>query len=682
MPALRAPRYNGRRSRQTGVLAIVTNKRWVLASVVLLLVVQAVQTIYVVHRESLTFDEADHMFAGYMMGHAGDYGLNPEHPPLVKLLAALPLFGRDYWVPPLRDRNFKVEAYMDGRDWLARNDGASQNMVFRMRMATLILALALSLVVFLATREFFGTMAGLAALTLVSFDPNVLAHSALVTTDVGVSLFFLASIYTFYRYVKEPTMARLALAGVVAGLLLATKHSGVLLAPMLLMLIVWEVACTPRKTRGRAEVRLSGAFAAIVVIAVAVLWAFYGFRYAARPAGLTLNPSLAEDLKALSPFNAASIAAIAHLHLLPESYLIGLVDVKIMAQFYPTFVLGKVHAHGVWWYFPLVIAVKTTLGLLALLALTFFALATGKLRKGREVVYLVVPALFYLIVAIAAGMDIGARHILPVDVLAFVLAGGGLAALATQSRNWKWGALGLVAAHAVSSLCVFPNYMAYANEAWGGPSNVHNLFSDANVDWAQQLIQVKAWQDRHPGEECWFAYFAYPEIDPQTYGITCHHLPNTDTFWLGGAEAIAPTVTGNVLISAGDLSGCEAPTGRVNPYGPFQSMKPAETIDYSVYVYRGTFDMRQAAALARAQNSAHLLWKGDAAHALASAREAVAIDPEEMQSQTALGDSAAAMGEKDEARKAWQAALGMARQLEPEAQPSYVPDLEAKLGKL
>ena len=94
-------------------------------------------------------------------------------------------------------------------------------------------------------------MAGLAALVLVTLDPNVLAHSALVTTDVGVSLFFLASIYAFYRYVKQPTMARLALAGLVAGLLLATKHSGILLAPILLMLIVWEVMSTPRKTRDK-----------------------------------------------------------------------------------------------------------------------------------------------------------------------------------------------------------------------------------------------------------------------------------------------------------------------------------------------------------------------------------------------------------------------------------------------
>jgi 4-amino-4-deoxy-L-arabinose transferase-like glycosyltransferase len=388
-------------------------------------------------------------------------------------------------------RDFKLEAYLDGRDWLAHNDGATQHMVFRMRLATIPLALALSLVVFLATREFFGTTAALGALVLVSFDPNVLAHSALVTTDVGVSLFFLAAIFSFYRYGKRPTLTRLSLTGVAAGLLLATKHSGILLAPMLLLLIVWEVAVAPPGTRGRVALRLCGAFAVIVAISIAILWAFYGFRYAARPAGLALNPPLAHYVKPLSPFNASAILAIAHLHLLPESYLMGLVDVKRMAQFYPTFALGKVYAHGVWWYFPLVILIKTTLGLLALVAIALFAIAMGKLRKGREVAYVLVPAAFYFIVAVAAGMDIGARHILPVYVLMFVLAGGGFAVLAANGRNRKWFGLGLLAAHVVSALCVFPNYMAYANEAWGGAKNAHNLLSDASVDWAQQLFQVK-----------------------------------------------------------------------------------------------------------------------------------------------------------------------------------------------
>jgi len=662
--------------------AVTIRKKHTWLIVVALIFVQALQMAYVVHRESLTFDEDDHMFAGYMMLHTGDYGLNPEHPPLVKLLAALPLLGQNLWVPPLLNREFKSEAYLDGRDWLARNDGASQRLVFQMRLAAGLLAVGLSLMIFLAAREWFGTAAGLVALTLVTFDPNILGHSALVTTDIGVSLFFLASIYGFYRYVKQPSLLRLLLAGLAAGLLLATKHSGILLAPMLMLLIGWEVAVAPKGSRGRLALRLSGSFGAIVVVGVAVLWAFYGFRYAARPAGLALSTSLADYAAPLSHFNSTAVMAIAHLRLLPESYLMGLVDVKRMAEFYPTFIFGKVYAHGQWWYFPVVILIKTTLGLLALVAAAFFAIFTGRLRKGREVAFILIPSAFYLAVAIQAGIDIGARHILPVDTFLFILAAGGITALAAGSERWGYLGAGLVLAHIVSALTVFPNYIAYANEAWGGPKNVHNLLSDANVDWAQQLIQVKQWQDRHPGEECWFAYFAHPEIDPAVYGIRCHAMPTADTGWLGGSDIIPQVINGSVLISAGDLSGCEWPSTRMNPYAIFQPLKPVETIDYGVLVYQGSFQVNQTAALSRAQNANALLAEGKLPEALALAREAVALSPGEITSQTSLGDISAAMGQKDEARKAWQAAIASAMRLEPEAQVSYIPDLEAKLKKL
>lgn len=660
----------------------MSEKRWVWVAVLCLVVVQIAQTVYVVHRESLTFDEDNHMFAGYMMWLTGDFGLNPEHPPLVKLLATLPELRRDLWIPTLKDRNFKSEAYLDGRDWLARNDGSTQHMVFEMRLMAGLLAVGLTLMVFFAARSWFGTAAGLIALVLVTFDPNVLAHSALVTTDVGVSLFFLASIFAFYRYVKQPSMVRLLVAGVASGLVLATKHSGVLLAPMLVCLVVWEIAFAAKGERGRVALRLSGAFAAIVVVGVMVLWAFYGFRYSARPAGLVINPTLASYVEPLSHFNASAVMAIAHMHLLPESYLVGLVDVKRMAGFYPVFILGKQLAHGVWWYFPVLFTIKTTLGLIGLIVVALVATVMRQLQGARELAFVLIPWGVYLGVAMTSGMNIGARHMLPVYTLATIFAAAGVAAMSAKSRRWAWICGVLVAAHVVSALMVFPNYIAYANEAWGGPKNVHNLLSDANVDWAQQLIQVKAWQDRHPGEECWFAYFAHPEVNPEVYGIRCHHLPTLDTFWLGGADVIPPVVSGNVLISAGDLSACEWPSGRMSPYGAFQSMKPTEVIDYGVMVYHGTFEMKQTAALSRAINAYQLLWKGDAKGALPLAREAVAIDPTEIMSQTALGDSAAALGQKDEARGAWQAALASARTLEPDAQASYVPDLEGKLGKL
>ena len=647
-----------------------------------LLAVQAAQMTYVVHRESLTFDEANHMFAAYMMVKTGDYGLNPEHPPLAKLLAALPLVGQELWVPQLQGRDFKTEAYLSGREWLARNDGDTQRMVFKMRLAAGLLALAFSLMVFFAAREWFGTEAGLVALVLATFDPNVLAHSALVTTDIGVSLFFLASIYAFYRYVKQPTMARLGVAGLAAGLLLGTKHSAILLAPMLALLIGYEIATAQKGTRGRVALRLSGAFAAMVVVGVVVLWCFYGWRYAARPAGLEMSTSLADFVHPLGPFVSSAILGIGHWHLLPESYLFGLVDVARMTAFYPTFIFGKVYAHGVWFYFPSVILIKTTLGLLALVGIAVYATAAGKLKKARELAFIVLPAGFYLTMAIVAGMDIGARHILPVDTFAFIFAAGGITALAATSRRWMWAGAALVAAHVVSALCVFPNYIAYANEAWGGPKNVHNLLSDANADWGQQLYQVKAWQDKHPSEECWFAYFAYPELDPAVYGIHCKHLPTADTFWLGGADIIPPVIEGNVYISAGDLSGCEWPTEKMNAYRSFQSLKPEAEIDYGVMVYGGSFKVNQAAALSRAQHAYRLMGKGQMAEALALAREAVAIDPEEVASETALGDIAAAMGQKDEARKAWEAALAQARQMAPDAQKGYIRELEGKLKKL
>ena len=659
----------------------LTAKRVCLA-VVALLAIQAALVANLVHRESLTFDEDDHMFAGYMMWKTGDFGLNPEHPPLVKLLAAAPILHDKLWIPPLQGRYFKTEAYLDGRDWLAHNDGASQRLVFRMRLAAGLLALGLALVVFFAAREWFGTGAALFALTLLVFDPNVMAHSALVTTDMGVSLFFLASIYAFYRYVARPSLVRLVVAGLITGLLAATKHSGILFLPMIVPALVFEIARAGRGKRMRQALHLCGALAAIVVIATAVLWAFYGFRYAARPGDLSLNPSFASYTQNLSRFDSAGLRGIARLHLLPESYLMGLADVKHMAESYPTYIFGTVHAHGVWYYFPSVILIKTTLGLLLLNALAIWAALTGQLGRARETVWLLAPGAVYLLIAMASGIDIGARHILPLYAMAAIFAGAGAAALSARSHRWAWIVSILLGAHIASSLLTYPNEMAYANEAWGGAKNSHNLLSDASVDWAQQLFQVKAWQDRHPNEECWFAYFARPEIDPAVYGIHCHALPTIDTFWLGGWEITPPVIHGTVIISAGDLSGCEWPSGRVNPYRDFLPLKPDEVIDDSVFVYRGTLHTEKAAAFDRTLAVNRLLSQHQANAALSLAEEAVAIAPGDLFAETALGDAEAASGNKDAARAAWQRALAVARQLEPGAQVSYIPDLETKIQRL
>ena len=130
------------------------------------------------------------------------------------------------------------------------------------------------------------------------------------------------------------------------------------------------------------------------------------------------------------------------MHLLPESYLYGLVDVKLTANYYTSYVLGKVYAHGVWFYFPVAFLIKSTVGVLALFLLSLFVIATRRLKRGREILFLVVPVIFYLAVAMTVGMNIGVRHILVVYVFLYVLIGGAAWALMQQSRKWAY-AVGL-----------------------------------------------------------------------------------------------------------------------------------------------------------------------------------------------------------------------------------------------
>ena len=433
--------------------------------------------------------------------------------------------------------------------------------------------------------------------------------------------------------------------------------------------------------RKQTALRLTCGFFAIVVLGVFVLWAFYGFRYSASPAGIAFSTSVSAYAAPLPHFESAIVVAVGRLHLLPELYLVGLIDVKLVSLAYPAFLLGKVYPHGLWYYFPVVILIKTTLGLLLLIALAAFATITGKLTRHRELFYSLAPPVIYLAVAMMSGMNIGARHLLPMYAFVIIFAAAAAATLGGKNRRWVILCTVLIVAHVVSSLLVFPNEIAYANEASGGPGNLHNLLSDSSADWAQQLLQVKQWQDRNPDQECWFAYFARPVIDPGVYGIRSHALPTFDTQW-GGVGLVPSSVTGSVLISAGDLSGCEWPSGQLNPYRSFQSLHPNLAIDDSVFVYQGTLAVPEISALASAQQSEALLGRGQSGPALAVAREAVVTAPDNLSAETALGDAASTTGDKQTAMTAWHAALQIAQRLEPGAQASYVPDLESKIKGL
>lgn len=679
---------------------MASRRTWFCLAVVGLLVVQAAQIILVIRGESLTYDEGDHMYAGYRMWTAGDYGLNPEHPPLVKLLATLPVLSQNLWVPPLKGIYFRWEAYFAGKAWLERNDGGDHRLVFRMRLAAATLAIGLSCLIFLCTLKWFGNTAALFALVFAIFDPNLLAHSGLVTTDVGATFFFLAAIYAFYHYVKQPSWLRLLIAGAVFGLLLATKHSGILAFPMLLLLSTWEVALTPQGTRVHLAKRLAGALAVISTVAIFILWSFYDFRYAARPAGLQLNPLLSNYMDHLTPMQKGTVWWTAHLHLLPESYLMGLTDlILISKQGRPSIVLGKLYTHTAWWHFPAVLAIKTTLGLMVAILLTAFVISIRRLGAKRETelalrdqhdressrvwAYLLVPGIVYAMTVMTNGLGIEVRYLLPLYALAAIFAGAGMALLSSRSRQWMWVCVVLAAAHVTSAVSVLPSPLAYSNEAWGGARNTYLNLSNSNVDWGQQLIHVKKWQDRHPGEECWLSYFVSDFISPESYGVQCHRLPVfTVASGIVAREQVPPVIHGSVLLSAVEISSLAWPSPDINPYRAFQTVKPDEEIDYGLMVFRGDVHLEETAAVSRvfiadAQLQAHKLQE-----AFELASEAVRLSPDHPWTQWELGDTAAALGKKDEARAAYTAAIVAAKKTQTGRSAEDIKELEETLKKL
>lgn len=653
--------------------------RFHVAATVLILLLAA-QLVHVGRVTSMTWDEGHHLYDGYNIWKNFDYRLNPEVPPLVKLVSALPLLHAHLFVPPNQEREEQTEAYLDGRAFLLVN--GYDRILFPARMACMLFTLALAILLYAAARELFGPLAAVVALAFFVFDPNFLAHGALVTTDVPCACLMLASVYSWYRYCKQPTITRLLLVALAIGLGLVAKFTGIFFWPMLLLLAAAEAA-------QRRSLHLFGrrliALLAVAIIAYAVLWSFYGFRYAPAPKGRDTNPPFAEYLqKVPRAADATHLGFIARHHLLPEAYIFGLANTKITENADTSYFFGHVYRHGTWIYFPAAFLIKSTLPFLLLLCLTSFAWRPGRWNtRAFALTFLLLPVAIYLAIAMSSSMNIGHRHLLPIYPFLYVMATGAALALYESNRRWAAPIAILLAWQVATSASAAPGYMGYGNEAWGGSDNVHKYLSDANTDWGQQLKEVKLYIDQHHITDCWFAYFVDGVVEPSDYGIPCKRLPTQETtLWMNLPMDVPPTIDGPVFLSDSDLQGIEYGEGALNPYDGFHSIKPAAIIEHGLYVYYGHFSIPLASALDQAEKADIALAGKHFDSALAHAQQAVSLAPQSVRTQSVLADILASQGRTAEARDHYEAALESARTIEPELQAEAIPGLKAKLASI
>ncbi len=500
--------------------------------------------------DAATFDETAHVAAGLSYVERGDYRLNTEHPPLAKLWAAWPvvLLGRstvDYGSPAWSGADPWVlgfEALNGARGSPERRDPLRQ--LLPARLAMLTLGVCLGGIVLAWSFELWGGRGALVSLFLFCLSPTMLAHARLVTTDLPAALGIVATLWTFWRFTRRPSLVRGALCGVAAGAALATKFSCLLLVPMLVACAcVWIATAAPRERRSRLRASACAA-AGIVLLSGLVVWAAYGFRFTA-----STDPGYALDWTVLDaePGRLTGIVQAArHLRLAPEAWLHGLAEVRASASRRVAYLNGETSIVGFWYYFPEAFLLKTPPALLVLLAWAAVRAARRPNGRAQDVWAVIAPAAVYGAAALGAHLNLGHRHLVPLEPLLFVLLGG-LVHPCASSRAARYALGAALVAYAGSFAAATPRYLSYFNALAGGPAGAPRYLLDSNLDWGQDLARLGAWARRNGDPVIHLAYFG--TADPLAYGIHYRKVrmvhdfyPETPETWPGPGDLVAISV--------------------------------------------------------------------------------------------------------------------------------------------
>jgi hypothetical protein len=521
-----------------------------------LLLVFLAQLFLSARRHSATMDEQNHIARGLAYLRTGDLRLSKEHPPLINLICALPLWFDENVSLPLKGLGWNG-ADIDGfaEEFLWKRNGDGPAIVARARIPIMLLALFLALLVYTWAADLYGPGAGLLALSLLAFDPNVLAHASLATNDLGAALLITLAAYASWRLICRPTWPRAVVGGVALGLALTAKFSAVFLIPALpaVALIGW-LSAPGEKRPPLGSKRLLAVLAVAALSATVTVWAIYGFEVSRSDAwGFTIPAA---------------------------SYVDGLHAIgRRLRKESPAFLLGDYSTEGWWYYFPVAFTVKTPLPLLVLL---FSSLVYAwRARAWRKDLSLLALCAIYFFLSMAANLNIGYRHLLPLLPFIFILASR------IGSIPWKrpisvaW--LPAIAAGwlAVSTLSVYPHYLAYFNELAGGPAGGYKILVDSNLDWGQDLPGLREYMAREDIESVKLSYFgnAYPEA----YGVEYEPLPSYPRRYEASVEPANPP-PGVYAISATNLQGVFFPDRSI--YSWFRNRRPDAVIGHSIFIYR------------------------------------------------------------------------------------------------
>lgn len=471
-------------------LAAFLDRRSRTIALVLILIASArIVTTYPVFNH--VFDEPAHIACGMEWLSQGKYQYETQHPPLARVAAAMGPFLtgiRSQGTPS----GTEVSMYTEGNAILSSGGHYDRTLALA-RLGILPFFWIACLVVYGWSERYFSRPVAAVSVLLFSFLPPVLAHAGLATTDMALTAFLGSAFLCAMVWVERPSSVHAVMFGAATGLAVLSKLSSLVFFPAIVAVALgwYFVAERPSIAAALASAKQRiPTFGLAVLTGFLVIWA--GYRFSFGPAGFA-------NLRLPAPEFYSGVQAV----------------MKHNAEGHPTYLLGQRNRTGFWYFYPIVLAVKTPLAFLLLLAAGLEFLRRKSIAFQRAWLPLAFAA-GILAVALFSHINIGVRHILPVYIGFSILAGAATVQLLELAgeRNWIRAVLAILMLWFTgSSLWSHPDYLPYFNELAG--SEPEKILVDSDLDWGQDVKRLAKRLKEAGAAEVTFTPFVIADFEKQ-----------------------------------------------------------------------------------------------------------------------------------------------------------------------
>ena len=530
-----------------------------IAGLLLLIVIAAARLFPTYTILTATFDEPLHIADGMEWLDTGTYTRERQHPPLARVAFAL-----GPYLSGIRSQSLKDTA-AEGTAILFSNGQYFQNLRLA-RLGNLPFLILGCVVVFLWASRWFGRETAFFATLLFSSSPPILGHAGLATLDMAATATVMLALYQFLRWIEQPSWTQAGLLGFALGLAFLSKFSSFFFLPACFAAVAVATMVRERRNLFAIWKTRTAHVGVAVIVAFVLVWG--GYRFSRETIAITRDGKPLTSAQIENPlFRAAFSVAEAPLPLVDLAS--GLQTVYKHNEYgHASYLLGQYSMKGWWYFFPVVFAVKTPLGFLALaVAGLCISLFKPKRFSWQQKATAIFPVLI-LLICMSSRINLGVRHMLVVYPLLSIVSGHVLTACLKNSRPAiRAVAIGLAVWSVVDSVLVHPDYLAYFNQI--ASRHPERILAESDLDWGQDLHRLAARLQSLGVQEVAIRYFGTTPLD--RVGLPSY-------------RALSPTAptSGYIAISLHELVMSNAENGS---FEWLKGYKPVEKIGHSIYLY-------------------------------------------------------------------------------------------------